>query len=84
MPVHRTRVPDGDILGRAALLAGVFCRLRGFSADRKLRALQDCVLFLQARKLGLTVLTGNIVDFDFLTQLVPSVPVLFYRNTNAG
>lgn len=84
MPAHRTLVPDGDVLGRAALLSGMLCRLQGFGAGRRLRALQDCVLFLQARKLGLTVLTANISDFDLLTQLVPSALVLFYRNTSGG
>jgi hypothetical protein len=84
MPAHRTVVPDGDILGRAALLSGMLCRLQGFGAARKLRALQDCVLFLQAQKRGLTVLTANLADFDLLTQLVPSAQVLFYRAATAG
>jgi len=42
-------------------------------------ALQDCVLFLQAQKLGFTFLTGNIRDFDYLLQLVPAGRALFYR-----
>jgi predicted nucleic acid-binding protein len=79
MPPHRMVVSDSDILGRAALLAGVLCRLQGYGADRKLCALGDCVVFLQARKLGLTVLTANIGDFDPLLQLLPSGRVLFYR-----
>jgi hypothetical protein len=37
------------------------------------------VLFLQAQKLGLTVLTANIGDFDVLLQLVRAGRVLFYR-----
>jgi hypothetical protein len=44
-----------------------------------MKALADCVLFLQARKLGFTVLTANIAEFDLLLQLVPSGRVLFYR-----
>jgi hypothetical protein len=80
MAAHRTVVPDGDVFGRAALLAGMLCRLQGYGADRKLRALADCVLFLQAQKLGLTVLTANTGDFDMLLQLVPSGRVLFYRS----
>jgi predicted nucleic acid-binding protein len=79
MSPHRMVVPDSDILGRAALLTGVLCRVRGYGADRKLRALADCVVFLQAQKLGLTVLTANIGDFDLLLQLLPSGRVLFYR-----
>jgi hypothetical protein len=79
MPPHRIFAPDVDVLGRAALLSGILCRLQGYAADRKLRALQDCVLFLQAGKLGFTVLTANIGDFDFLLQLLPAGRALFYR-----
>ena len=42
-----------------------------YEKDRKLRALQDCVLFLQAQKLGLVALTANVGDYDILLQLVP-------------
>lgn len=79
MPAHRIFTPDADVLGRAALLNGVLCRLQGYTDGQKLPALQDCMLFLQAQKLGLTVLTGNISDFDYLLQIVPSGRVLMYR-----
>jgi len=79
MPAHRTFVPDADVLGRAALLSGMSCRLQSYAGDRKLRALQDCVLFLQAQKLGFSVLTANVADFDILLQLLPAGRVLFYR-----
>jgi hypothetical protein len=79
MPSHRIFAPDVDVLGRAALLSGILCRLQGYAADRKLRALQDCVLFLQAQKLGFAVLTANIGDFDLLLQLLPAGRTLFYR-----
>lgn len=79
MPNHRIFAPDADILGRAALLAGMLSRLQNYARDDKLKALQDCTLFLQAQKLGFTVLTANIVEFDFLLQLVPTGRVLFYR-----
>ena len=79
MPPHRIFAPDVDVLGRAALLSGILCRLQGYAADRKLRALQDCVLFLQGGKLGFTVLTANVDDFDLLLQLQPAGRVLFYR-----
>ncbi|CAL78308.1 hypothetical protein BRADO4573 [Bradyrhizobium sp. ORS 278] len=79
MPPHRIFVPDGDILGRAALLSGILCRLQGYERDSKLRALQDCVLLLQAQKLGLVVLTANVADYDPLLQLVPAARALFYR-----
>ncbi len=41
----------------------------------------DCVLFVQALKLGFTVLTANIGDFDLLLQLIPGGRALFYRRT---
>jgi len=79
MPDHRVFVPDAEVLARAALLAGILSRLQGYGRDAKLKALQDCVLFLQAQKLGFTVLTANIAEFDLLLQLVPTGRVLFYR-----
>ncbi|GLR45814.1 DNA-binding protein [Mesorhizobium amorphae] len=79
MPPHRVFAPDPDVLGRAALLSGMLCRLQGYKDDSRLRALQDCVLFLQAQKLGFSVLTGNISDFDYLLQLIQTGRVLMYR-----
>jgi hypothetical protein len=83
MPRHRICVPDVDVLARAALLAGIVCRLQGYAADHKLRTLQDCVLVLQAQKLGLTLLSGNIADFDILQQLLPATKVMLYRRKPA-
>jgi hypothetical protein len=79
MPPHRIFVPDIGVLGRAALLSGILCRIQGYDNDGKLRALQDCVLFLQAQKLGLVVLTANVGDYDILLQLIPAGRALFYR-----
>ena len=79
MHPHRLFAPDPEILGRAALLSGILSRLQGYRNDARFRALQDCVLFLQAQKLGLCVLTANVTDFDYLLQLVPEGRVLLYR-----
>ena len=79
MPEHRIFAPDAEVLGRAALLAGILARLQGYARDARLKALQDCVLFLQAQKLGVTVLTANAAEFALLLQLVPTGRVLFYR-----
>jgi hypothetical protein len=79
MPPHRIFAPDIEVLGRAALLSGILCRLQGYEKDGKLRALQDCALFLQAQKLGLVVLTANVGDYDILLQLIPAGRALFYR-----
>jgi hypothetical protein len=79
MPPHRIFAPDVEVLGRAALLSGILCRLQGYEKDGRLRALQDCVLFLQAQKLGLIALTANVSDYDILLQLIPTGRALFYR-----
>jgi hypothetical protein len=79
MPPHRIFAPDAEVLGRAALLSGILCRLQGYEKDGKLRALQDCMLFLQAQKLGLAVRTANVGDYDILLQLIPAGRALFYR-----
>ena len=79
MPPHRIFAPDIDTLGKAALLSEILCRLQGYEKDGRLRALQDCVLFLQAQKLGLAVLTANAGDYDILLQLIPAGRALFYR-----
>ena len=79
MRPHRTFAPDPDVLGKAAMLSGIICRQQQYSGDNKLRALMDCVLFIQALKLGFTIVTANIGDFDLLLQLVPAGRVLFYR-----
>ncbi len=84
MRPHRTYTPDADVLGRAALLSGILCRRRGYNKDSKLRALQDCVLFLQALKEGFVLLTENTADYDILSQMVPSTRMLFYRNTQVA
>lgn len=79
MPDHRVFTPDAEVLGRAALLAGMLCRLRGYARDARFKALQDSTLFLQAQKLGCTVLTRNIAEFDYLLRLVPAGRALIYR-----
>ncbi len=79
MPEQRVFTPDADPTGRAALLAGVLPHLQGDARDAKLQALSDCVLCLQAQRLGLTVLTANAAAFDLLLQLVRAGRMLFYR-----
>ena len=72
MPDHRVFAPDSDVLGRAALLAGMLSRLQGYARDARFKALQDCTLFLHAHKLGFTVLTANIAEFP-VTVIVSEV-----------
>lgn len=43
------------------------------------RFVNDALILLQAQSLGAAVLTANIADFDFLTQIIPGARVVFYR-----
>lgn len=52
---------------------------QGYAHDDKLKALHDCVLLLQAEKLGLTILTANAAEFDVLLQIRPIGRVLLER-----
>lgn len=79
MPRHRLCTPDAPVLMKAAVYAGMLSRNQNYAKDDRRRALNDCVLFLQAIKLGCTILTRNIKDFDFLLQMYPAGRVLFYR-----
>nr|WP_156382316.1 DNA-binding protein [Aureimonas sp. Leaf460] len=79
MPEHRQLVPDADVIGRAAVLAGMLGRTQGYANDDKMKALNDCTLFLQTEKFGLTLLTANIAEFDVLLQVRPQGRVLLYR-----
>jgi predicted nucleic acid-binding protein len=78
-PAYRTIAPDREIWLEAGVLAGILARLQGYGASEPRRLLNDALIFATARKHGLTVLTRNIGDFDFLQQLEPSGRVLFYR-----
>jgi predicted nucleic acid-binding protein len=81
IPVHRLHAPDAPIWGQAGMLAGLLFRLsnlpKGEGHER--RFVNDALIFLQARQLGASVLTGNVREFDFLSQLVPSARVILYR-----
>lgn len=79
MPAYRIFAPDVEVLGRAALLSGILYCLQSYEKDCRLRALLDCVLFLQAQKLGLIALTANVSDYDIMRQLVPKGRALFCR-----
>ncbi|WP_368669907.1 DNA-binding protein [Beijerinckia sp. L45] len=79
MPAHRIFAPDPDTLAKAALMAGLMCRLLSYAEDKRMKALHDCILFLQAQKGGFVLLSRNIVDFDYMLQLWPEGRILMYR-----
>jgi hypothetical protein len=79
VPIHRLVAPDTETWGAAGILAGILFRLGSYAAGAERKCLNDALVFLQGRKLGWPILTGNIVDFDFLNQLVPDGRILLYR-----
>lgn len=79
MPPHRLLLPDAEVMASAAVHAGILCRTQGYGKEGRFRVLNDCSLFLQARKFGLTLLTRNVGDLDLLMQMRPDSRVLFYR-----
>jgi predicted nucleic acid-binding protein len=79
VPAHRVAAPDPEVWCDAGVLAGLLGRVRGYGPERRQTGLNDCLIYLQAAKLGHTVLTRNVVDFDLLNQVVPQGRVLFYR-----
>jgi hypothetical protein len=81
---HRIFEPDTDVMARAAILSGMLGRLQNYAARDRLRALHDSILFLQAHKHGLALLTRNTGDFDLLLQMVPAGRALFYRREDAS
>lgn len=81
IPAHRLHSPDASVWGQAGIVAGLLFRLSGLpkGEGHERRFVNDALIFHQAGLLGAAVLTGNIRDFDYLSQLVPSVRVIFYR-----
>jgi predicted nucleic acid-binding protein len=80
-PWHRTIAPDRETWLVAGILSGILARLQGYRRADRRRVLNDALVFATARKHGMTVLTRNIDDFDFLQQLDPSGRVVFYERT---
>ena len=79
IPSHRLLAPDVEIWGAAGILAGTLFRLASYPPGTERKCLNDALVYLQGCKLGWAVVTGNIMDFDFLNQLVPEGRILLYR-----
>lgn len=81
VPAHRLHAPDAATWGQAVIVAGLLFRLskmpKGEGHER--RYINDALIFLQARQLGASVLTGNIRDFDYLSQIIPTGHIILYR-----
>ena len=69
IPAHRLTAPDAEMWGTGGILAGILFRLGQYPAGAERKCLNDALVYLQGRKFGWPVVTGNIRDFDFLNQL---------------
>ena len=81
IPAHRMNSPDAEVWGTGGILAGILFRLGQYAPGAERKCLNDALVYLQARKLGWPVVTGNVKDFDFLNQLVPDGRILLYRKS---
>jgi hypothetical protein len=85
IPQHRLHAPEAAVWGQAGVLAGLLFRLsnlpKGEGHER--RFVNDALVFLQARQLGASVLTGNVRDYDFLTQILPTGRIILYRTSQS-
>ena len=79
IPPHRLFAPDIEGFGAAGILAGLIFRLLGYPKGFERKALNNALIFLQARKLGCAVLTRNTTAFDLLNQIDPGGQILLYR-----
>jgi predicted nucleic acid-binding protein len=77
VPLHRTHAPDHEIWIEAGILAGTLARIQGYQKTQRKDALNDALIFLTAKKHGLTVLTADVGEFDLLQQMMPSVDCIF-------
>jgi hypothetical protein len=85
LPQHRLNAPGAAVWGQAGVLAGLLFRLsnlpKGEGHDR--RSVNDALVFLQARQLGASVLTGNVRDYHFLSQIMPTGRIILYRTSQS-
>jgi hypothetical protein len=82
--IPRHRLDDAVSAGvrlEAGIMSGLVFRLGGFQPGQEVAALNDATIFLHGLERGYTVLTRNIRDFDFMSQIVPAGRALFYRAT---
>lgn len=81
IPAHRLHQPSSAIWGRAGILAGLLARLdqEPTGEAHAPRRLNDALICLQARMLGASLLSRNLRDMDFLSQLMPEFGIVFYH-----
>jgi predicted nucleic acid-binding protein len=81
IPQHRLSAPSVQAMASAGVVAGVIARLRGLTkADHQLFLNDACMVF-HAIESGSILVSRNIVDMDFINQIVPGGRVLLYRQS---
>lgn len=83
IPAHRLHAPDAKIWGVGGILAGLLFRLGSYPRGTERKCLNDALLYLQGRKFGWPIVTGNVTDFDYLNQLLPDGRIFLYRRVGA-
>ncbi len=78
VPPHRVVDATAADHALAGVLVGTLVRTQASSREQRRKLMLDCLIFVSARRRGLTVLTANVNDFDLLQQLVPDGKVAFY------
>jgi hypothetical protein len=63
---------------KAGMLAGSLARMQGFAQDRRRALFLDAALFVTARELGLTLVSGNLTGMDLLSQVGGAADLLLY------
>lgn len=77
IPPHRLTRPSIRASGEAGMLAGLTARLTG--QPKSITLLNDALIFFHAIEAGCDLLTGNLRDFDWFDQFLPSRGLLLYR-----
>lgn len=77
----RLHAPDQPAWLLAGTLSGLLARLQGYGPEQRRRAIMDSLLLATARRLGLTLLTANLAEFDPMLQLLPDTKLVFYRRS---
>ena len=70
MPDSRILAPDPQVWAEAGMVAGTLARTQRFQPHQRKECMNDALIYLTAAKAGVSVLTANREDFDFIQQVV--------------
>ena len=69
VPRTRLLVPDADVWMRAGAITGLLSCTQGFRPHQRKKVLLDALIYLDATKRGLPVLTRNVRDFGLIAAV---------------